>query len=202
MCISVDSIHRREPPCPPNTTSDRRLPLWSWRSVWLRLMRSVARCAGSRFGAVASGVLDDFTSDWRTLDEKRFPFPADVFTELAADAMGLAGVTRSEPVSLDDFAERYLPEFEFRGNTAHQKMRAAINLVVGVHGGVVAGLFRCRGLMAAPGSVVVRVRDARVDGASRGRTDGSAGRRCLFRAGRGSWHRRVTRPASRTGAVV
>ncbi len=82
-------------------------------------------------GAVASGVLDDFTSDWRTLDEKRFPFPADVFTELAADAMGLAGVTRSEPVSLDDFAERYLPEFEFRGNTAHQKMRAALNLVVG-----------------------------------------------------------------------
>ena len=42
-------------------------------------------------GAVASGVLDDFTSDWRTLDEKRFPFPADAFTELAADAMASGG---------------------------------------------------------------------------------------------------------------
>jgi hypothetical protein len=84
--------------------------------------RKICRIA---LGAVASGVLDDLTSDWRTLDEKRFPFPADVFTGLAADAMGLAGVTPSEPVSLDGFAERYLPEYEFRGDTAHQKMRAA-----------------------------------------------------------------------------
>ena len=96
-------------------------------------------------GAVASGVPDDFTTDWRTLADKRFPFPADVFTELAADAMGLAGVTRSEPVSLDDFAERYLPEYEFRGNTAHQKMRAALNLVVGVHGGVMGDYFGVAG---------------------------------------------------------
>ena len=90
-------------------------------------------------------MLDDFTSDWRTLDNERFPFPADAFTELAADAMGLAGVTRSEPVSLDDFAERYLREYEFRGNTAHQKMRAALNLVVGVHGGVVPDYFGVAG---------------------------------------------------------
>ena len=104
--------------------------------------RAICRIA---LGAVASGVLDDFTSDWWTLDDKRFPFPADAFTELAADAMGLAGVTRSEPVSLDDFAERYLPEFEFRGNTAHQKMRAALNLVMAVHGGVVADYFGVAG---------------------------------------------------------
>jgi len=104
--------------------------------------REICRIA---LGAVASGVLDDFTTDWRTLDDKRFPFPADAFTELAADAMGLAGVTRSEPVSLHDFAERYLPEYEFRGNTAHQKMRAALNLVVGVHGGVVADYFSVAG---------------------------------------------------------
>ncbi len=95
--------------------------------------------------AVASGVFDDFTSDCRTLDDKRFPFPADAFTELAADAMALAGVTRSEPVLLDDFAERYLPEYEFRGNTAHQKMRAALNLVVAVHGGVVPDYFDVAG---------------------------------------------------------
>jgi len=95
--------------------------------------------------AVASGVLDEFTTDWRTLNDKRFPFPADVLTELAADAMGLAGVTRSEPVSLDDFAARYLPEYVFGGNTAHQKMRAALNLVVGVHAGVIADYFGVAG---------------------------------------------------------
>jgi hypothetical protein len=68
-----------------------------------------------------------------------------VLTELAADAMVLAGVARSEPVSLDDFAERYLPEYRFRGNAAHQKMRAALNLVVGLHGGVVADYFGVAG---------------------------------------------------------
>jgi len=60
--------------------------------------------------AAASGSLDDFTSTSRTLDDERFPFPAAVFTEMAADALALAGVTRSAPMSLDDFAERYRPE--------------------------------------------------------------------------------------------
>jgi len=86
--------------------------------------------------AVASGALDDFTSTPGMLDDKWFPFPADVFTGLGADALSLAGVTRSEPVSLDDFAERYLPEYQIRGNTSHQKMRAAINLTVGEHAGI------------------------------------------------------------------
>ena len=46
-------------------------------------------------------------------------------------------MTRSEPMSLDDFAERYLPDYQIRGNTSHQKMRAAINLAVGLHAGIV-----------------------------------------------------------------
>ena len=56
--------------------------------------------------AVATGELGDSASERRMFDDKRFPFPADVFTELGADALVLAGVTRSEPVALDDFAER------------------------------------------------------------------------------------------------
>jgi len=41
--------------------------------------REVCRIA---LGVVDSGAFDDFTSEWRTLDVKRFPFPADAFTEL------------------------------------------------------------------------------------------------------------------------
>jgi hypothetical protein len=104
--------------------------------------REVCRIA---LAAVASGSLDDFTIGLRTRDDKRFPFPADALTELAADALGLARVTRSEPVSLDDFADRYLSEYEFRGNTAHQKMRAALNLVVALHAGVVPDYFGVAG---------------------------------------------------------
>ena len=37
-----------------------------------------------------------------------FPFPGDVFIELAADALDLAGATRSDPVSLTDTTEQYL----------------------------------------------------------------------------------------------
>ena len=49
--------------------------------------REVCRSA---LAALASGALDDFTSGSRTLDDKRFPFPADAFTELGADALALA----------------------------------------------------------------------------------------------------------------
>jgi hypothetical protein len=65
-----------------------------------------------------------------------FPFPADVLTELGADALGLAGATRSTPVSLVDVRRRHLPEREYRGNTAHQKSRVAIQLMVATYGGI------------------------------------------------------------------
>ena len=72
--------------------------------------REVCRIA---VAAATSGELGDSASERRMFDDKRFPFPADVFTELGADALVLAGVTRSEPVALDDFAERYLPDYGF-----------------------------------------------------------------------------------------
>lgn len=61
------------------------------------------------------------------IDDKVFPFPVDVLTELGADALGLAGVARAAPVSFVDVRRRYLPERKFRGNTEHQKSRSAIH---------------------------------------------------------------------------
>lgn len=65
-----------------------------------------------------------------------FPFPGDVLIELAADALGLAGATRSDPVSLTEPTEQYLRGQSLGGNTVRQKTRAAIELAVGVHGGI------------------------------------------------------------------
>ena len=104
--------------------------------------RDVSRIA---LAAVASGAADDFAGQFRFSEAKEFPFPADVLTELGADALALAGATRSEPVALDDFAPRYLAEFEVRGNTARQKLRAALHLVVATHAGVAPDYFDVAG---------------------------------------------------------
>ncbi len=95
--------------------------------------------------AIASGAPEDFTNQFRFCEAKEFPFPADVLTELGANALALAGVTRSEPVALEDFAQRHLAEFEVRGNTARQKLRAAVNLVVATHAGAVPDYFDAAG---------------------------------------------------------
>ncbi len=69
----------------------------------------------------------DKTSRWlRPYSGYEFPFPSDVFIELAADALAVAGATRANPVTLADAYERHLPERHISGNAAHQKSRAAL----------------------------------------------------------------------------
>jgi len=63
-------------------------------------------------------------------------FPADVFLDLAADALDVAGVTRAEPLEYAGIRERFLPECEFRGNTDHQKSHYALRAAAMIHGGV------------------------------------------------------------------
>ena len=59
---------------------------------------------------IASGEPFDETSRWlQPFSDCEFPFPGDVFVELAADALAVAGVTRANPVSLADAYERHLP---------------------------------------------------------------------------------------------
>ena len=104
--------------------------------------RQVCRAA---LAGIASESLDDVTGELGPRPDRHFPFPADVFTELAADALRLAGATRVSPVALDDFSDRYLAEYELRGNTARQKSAAAVHLVVAAHAGVVPDYFGTAG---------------------------------------------------------
>jgi hypothetical protein len=89
-------------------------------------------------GGLASGAtLAEIERQLRSFEDRAFPFPADVLTELGADALAVAGATRTSPISLEDLAARYLPEYEIRGNTEHQKSRAAVQLIVDTHAGIV-----------------------------------------------------------------
>ena len=87
---------------------------------------------------IAKGQPLDETSRWLLpYSDCKFPFPGDVFVELAADALGVAGASRANPVSLVDVYERHLPERKISGNTAHQKSRAALQAAIALHGGIV-----------------------------------------------------------------
>ncbi len=88
-------------------------------------------------GIAGADPLDDVFDQLHRFLDFAFPFPADVLTEVAADALTLAGATRGTPMSLSDAHERYLPEWTISGNTAHQKSRVAIDLAVAAHGGIV-----------------------------------------------------------------
>ena len=87
---------------------------------------------------IASGEPFDEIRAWlQPVSDHEFPFPADVFIELAADALAVAGATRAHPMSLTDAYERHLPERPISGNTAHQKSRAALLAAVALHAGIV-----------------------------------------------------------------
>jgi hypothetical protein len=87
---------------------------------------------------IASGEPFDELLRWlQPLSDCEFPFPGDVFVELAADALAVAGVARANPVSLTDAYERHLPERPISGNAAHQKSRAALLAAVALHAGIV-----------------------------------------------------------------
>jgi hypothetical protein len=80
-----------------------------------------------------------------SLDGLAFPSPADALCELGADALALAGASRSTPVSLDGIYERFLPGSEFRGNTAKQKRRVALELVIAIHAGIEPDYYEAAG---------------------------------------------------------
>ena len=114
-----------------------------------------AEAASVALAQIASGEPFDETSRWlQPCSDCEFPFPGDVFVEIAAEALVVAGVTRANPVSLADAYERHLPERPISGNAAHQKSRAALLAAVALHAGVVpdygeiAGWWRIAGFDA------------------------------------------------------
>ncbi len=82
------------------------------------------------------GALDQV----RLLHPKDNTFPGEVFMRLAAEALGLGGVSAERPLSSEGLVERYLPECGFRGKDA-SKLRYALLAAAATHGGVEVELF-------------------------------------------------------------
>ena len=71
----------------------------------------------------------------RPLHPKDNTFPGEVFMRLAAEALGLGGVSAERPISTEGLVERYLPECRFRGRDS-SKLRYALLAAAATHGGV------------------------------------------------------------------
>jgi hypothetical protein len=95
-----------------------------------------ARAAVALLLAVKTrGDIYDALDQVRPLHPKDNTFPGEVFMRLAAEALGLGGVSAERPLSSEGLVERYLPECRFRGKDA-SKLRYALLAAAATHGGV------------------------------------------------------------------
>jgi hypothetical protein len=87
-------------------------------------------------GAVETGGdIYDALDQVRPLHPKDNTFPGEVFMRVAAEALGLGGVSAERPLSSEGLVERYLPECRFRGRDG-SKLRYALLAAAATHGGV------------------------------------------------------------------
>jgi len=86
-------------------------------------------------GLVAGDDVFELAASVADLHPKYNTFPGEVFMDLAADALEIAGATRNDPISYEGLLEAYLPECEFWGKN-NRKMQYAILTSASVRGGV------------------------------------------------------------------
>lgn len=66
-------------------------------------------------------------------------FPGEVFMGLAADALDIAGVDRSDPIDYDSLLHDYLADVSFRGKQ-HHKISYAVHASAALQGGLAPDL--------------------------------------------------------------
>jgi hypothetical protein len=75
------------------------------------------------------------TADLAPLHPRNNTFPGEVFLQLGADALQMAGVSRDRPIAYEELLGTFLPEGEFRGRE-NRKMKFALLATASLHGGV------------------------------------------------------------------
>jgi hypothetical protein len=88
--------------------------------------------AGIARGGDVNGVLRDLVG----LHPKHSTFPVEVFLELGADALRLAGVSRDRPLEYEGLFDRFLAECSFRGRSQNERRHYALRAIAMIHGGV------------------------------------------------------------------
>jgi hypothetical protein len=75
-------------------------------------------------------LVSELTS-WHPRDNT---FPGEVFLHVAADALDWCGVSRADPLPLEELRERFLPECTLRGRE-NKKLQYAVLAAAALHGG-------------------------------------------------------------------
>lgn len=86
-------------------------------------------------GLDAGRSADDIGADVADLHVRHNTFPGEVFMELAADALEIAEVERSHPISYENLLATFLPEAAFRGKE-NRNIQYAILTAFAVRGGL------------------------------------------------------------------
>lgn len=87
-------------------------------------------------GGVARGDdANQLVANIADLHVRHNTFPGEVFMELAADALGVAGAEREPGVAYRELLSLHLPEVAFRGKE-HRRIQYAVLTAYAVHGGL------------------------------------------------------------------
>jgi hypothetical protein len=78
--------------------------------------------------------LFELVTEVAPLHPRNNTFPGEVFLHLAADALDWCGASRQQPLPLEGFRERFLPECTFRGRE-NRKLQFAVLAAAALHGG-------------------------------------------------------------------
>lgn len=70
--------------------------------------------------------LGDIASQIGPLHPRHNTFPAEVFLEVAADAIEISGASRQHPIEMEDIAKRFLPDRRSRSKTHRFKLDFAL----------------------------------------------------------------------------
>jgi hypothetical protein len=80
--------------------------------------------------------LSDIASRIGPLHPEHNTFPAEVFLELAADAIEIAGASRDHPIEMEDLVKRFLPDRRSRSKTHRFKLDYALRAAAMIRAGI------------------------------------------------------------------
>jgi hypothetical protein len=87
-------------------------------------------------GLAGGDDLGDIASRVRPLHPQHDTFPAEVFLELAADAIELSGASRSHPLEMEEVATRFLPDRRSESRTHRLKLDYALTSAAMIRAGI------------------------------------------------------------------
>jgi hypothetical protein len=85
---------------------------------------------------LAIGDIGTIAGRLEPLHLKQNTFPAEVFLELAADAIEVAGASRDHPLEMEELGERFLPDRRSRSKTDRVKLDYAMRASAMIRAGI------------------------------------------------------------------